>query len=53
MRLRHLGVSIDEPDDGTEGDRAIQADGSVAVLVIASREDLEIARSVDLALHAA
>jgi acetate kinase len=52
-RLRHLGVSID--DDANQhaaGDSRISALGpGVAILVVTSREDLEIVRGVELALN--
>jgi acetate kinase len=47
-RLSHLGLAIDQSlDDAAEGDVDISAPGSgVRVLVLRSREDLEIARLV-------
>ena len=45
--LGFLGVALDPEANGASGDRAITAPGAaVATLVIAAREDLEIARQV-------
>jgi acetate kinase len=57
-RLRHLGVTIDEAANRAasggrdrDGDRDVRSPGSrVGVLIVASREDLEIARGAEAAL---
>ena len=51
-RLAFLGIALDSKrNDLIQGDGSVEADGSdVAVLVVASREDLEIARGVRRAL---
>ena len=46
-RLAFLGVAVDPDDDGGPGDRDVSAPGAgVRTLVVGSREDLVIARSV-------
>jgi acetate kinase len=54
-RLRHLGISIDDTANANViGDSHIGATGSgVPILVVRSREDLEIARAVQRVLSAA
>jgi acetate kinase len=53
-RLRHLGIEIDDTLNRAVEEGSVQrAESDVAVLVVTSREDLEIARNTESLLRGA